>query len=131
MKSSIIYIGDFDLRNNNVQAHLVRNNAKILTSLGYIVYFVGVNREAKSDEIKKLPQLPMGEENHYLELENTLSVSGLFKYNRTVKRILSFMDKVTDVKYVISYQSPTFAPILKRGATWCKNNGAKYVYMYM
>ena len=29
----IVYIGDFDIRNENVQSHLVRNNGKIFNEL--------------------------------------------------------------------------------------------------
>lgn len=131
MQKSTIYIGDFDLRNENVQAHLVRNNAKILNRLGYKVAFVGVNRDASDDEIRQLPQLDsLGADNSYLELENTLSISGLLKYRVVAKRIMSFMDEVaqdSDVRYVISYQSPTYASILKRVADWCRRKKVKYI----
>lgn len=127
----IIYIGDFDLRNGNVQAHLVKNNAKILNRLGFKVVFIGVNRECTLSEIEALPNLNSLEEgNLYLELENTLSFSGLLKYAQTQKRIMSFIEGVSKklkVAFVISYQSPTFAHILKRVAKWCKRNGAKYI----
>lgn len=126
----VIYIGDFDLRNQNVQSHLVKNNAKILNSLGYKVAFIGENREANYETIESLPKLDVGGGNLFLELENTLSLKGLLSYSKTSKRILSFMDEVAnkaDVEYVISYQAPTYAPILKRIALWCRNNGAKYI----
>lgn len=126
----VIYIGDFDLRNQNVQAHLVKNNAKILNRLGYKVAFIGVNREATREEIARLPKLDVGEGNLFLELENTLSVVGLLKYRSLARRILSFMDEVAQdgqVQFVISYQAPTYAIILKRVAHWCRNNRAKYI----
>ncbi len=129
-QKSIIYIGDFDLRNENVQAHLVRNNAKIFNHLGYIVAFIGVNREATNEEIQSLPILCVGDKNMFLELENTLSVSGLLCYQRTVKTILAFMDLVaqeTDVRFVISYQSPTYALVLDKVIRWCWKKGAKYI----
>ena len=113
----VIYIGDFDLRNQNVQAHLVKNNAKILNRLGYKVAFIGVNREATREEIARLPKLDVGEGNLFLELENTLSVVGLLNYRSLARRILSFMDEVAQdgqVQFVISYQAPTYAIILKR-----------------
>lgn len=127
----IIYLGDFDLRNQNAQAHLVKNNAKILNNLGYKVAFIGVNRESKSTEIDSLPKIDsLGEGNLYLELENTLSLSGLLKYPKIEKRIISFIEDVSQesrVEFVISYQSPTFALILKRVIKWCKDNGAHYL----
>ena len=127
----VIYIGDFDLRNQNVQAHLVKNNAKILNRLGYRVAFIGINRESSSVEIETLPKLSsLGDGNLYLELENTFSVSGLLKYRKTEKKILSFIEKVeqdSKVEFVISYQAPTYALILKSVAQWCKYCGAKYI----
>lgn len=130
MKKCIIYLGDFDLRNQNVQAHLVKNNAKILNNLGYCIAFIGVNREAGANHIISLPKLDVGEGNYFLELEHTLSVSGLFKYNIVKKQIISFMDKLSEetaVQCVISYQSPTFSRILKKIALWCREKGAKYI----
>ena len=126
----IIYIGDFDLRNENVQSHLVKNNAKILNRLGFKVAFVGVNKEVFScDVIKELPLLNMGD-NLYLELENTLNARGFFKYPQLARRIISFFDTLSEkyeLCHVISYQSPTFAPILKRIVRFCKNNGVTYI----
>ena len=126
----IIYIGDFDLRNQNVQAHLVKNNGKILNRLGYKVAFIGVNREATYEEIDKLPSLEVGEGNLTLEVENTLTTKGILKYRDTANRIQSFMNDVAKnakVEFVISYQAPTYALILKKIAKWSRQNGAKYI----
>ena len=126
----VVYIGDFDLRNQNVQAHLVKNNAKILNKLGYVVAFIGVNRNASYEEIKSFPSIDLGAGNLYLELENTLSFKGLLKYGQTTRRIVNFIDftsHVLNVKFIISYQSPTFSPILKKVAKWCKKNDVKYI----
>jgi hypothetical protein len=38
-RKAVVYIGEFDLRNENVQAHLVKNNGKLLKQLGYEVFF--------------------------------------------------------------------------------------------
>lgn len=129
-KKSIIYIGDFDLRNENVQAHLVKNNTKILNRLGYSVALIGVNRENDAEQISAFPKLSIGKDNQYLELENTLTVRGLFKYKRIERQILAFMNGVArqgNVQFVISYQAPTYAPILKAVAVWCKRQGVKYI----
>ena len=126
----IIYIGDFDLRNQNVQAHLVRNNATILNRLGYKVAFIGVNREASINEIDSLPKLNVGEENSYLELSNTLTIKGLLQYRMIVKTIIAFLDVIsqsTKVSAIISYQAPTYAPVLKKIVSWCRKHGAKYI----
>lgn len=129
-KRCIIYVGEFDLRNGNAQAYLVRNNAKIFNKIGYAVAFIGVNRTASFEEIDKMPRLDVGENNMFLELANTLSVKGLLKYQKAERRILSFMDSIEkniNVSHVISYQSPSYAIILKRIINWCRGNGAKYI----
>ena len=54
-RPAVVYIGEFDLRNENSQAHLVKNNGKILRQLGYEVFFVGTNRNCDSfDAVDKL-----------------------------------------------------------------------------
>lgn len=129
-QNAVIYLGEFDLRHENAQALLVKNNAKILNRLGYNVAFIGVNRASTNEEIACSPKLDVGEENMFLELENTLTIGGILKYRETVRKIMSFMDMVADsynVKYVISYQSPTYAVILKKICSWCKDREAKYI----
>lgn len=127
----VIYIGDFDLRNENVQAHLVKNNAKIINRLGYKVFFIGVNRDANTlKEVETFSKFDIGEDGLYLELPNTLSLKGLLEYRKVAARIFLFMDEIAlsnDVKFVISYQSPTYAIVLKRVALWCKAREAKYI----
>lgn len=127
----IVYIGDFDLRNENVQAHLVRNNGKILTSLGYIVAYIGVNRKKTSfQEIAELSKLHLNDDEMYFELPNTLNLKGLTKYRRLCKSITRFLDGFSNnycVKYVVSYQSPTYAVAIKKIAKWSHKNGAKYI----
>ena len=129
-KGCIIYIGDFDLRNQNVQAHLVRNNAKILNRLGYKVAFIGVNKDVFNQrDVESLPRLDVGD-NCFLEVENTLNVGGMFKFQQVAQRILSFcedLNKKYDITHVISYQAPTFAPFLTKVIKFCKKNKISYI----
>lgn len=126
----IIYIGDFDLRNQNAQAHLVKNNAKILNRLGYKVAFIGVNKDVFNQrDIESLPRLDVND-NFFLELENTLNVGGLFKFHCVSQRILSFCEdlkKEYDITNVISYQAPTFAPVLSKIIRYCRENNISYI----
>lgn len=41
----ILYVGGFELPDKNAAAHLVLNNAKIFSTLGYDVIFCGINKE--------------------------------------------------------------------------------------
>ncbi len=129
-KECVIYIGDFDLRNENVQAHLVKNNGKILNKLGYTVAYIGINREATTfSQLEQLAPLEMGN-NVFFELPYTLHAKGLLACGGIIKHTLACMDGILKdyaVKAVISYQAPTYAVILKHIAKWCGEHGAKYI----
>lgn len=131
MDSCIVYIGDFDFRNENVQAHLVKNNGKVFNSLGYHVEYIGINRaECSFETVAALPSLQLDGENRYLELPETLNAAGLFKCFKICRIII---DKLNEIKktyglsYVITYQSPTYAVAIKKIAKWCKKNGVHYI----
>lgn len=129
-QESVIYIGDFDLRNENVQAHLVMNNGKIFNKLGYSVSFIGINRNCYSfDDVSRLPSIN-NENGNYLELPYTLTTKGILLYARVKRKILSFLDNVCvnqKIKYVITYQAPTYAFVLKSIALWCKKRRIPYI----
>lgn len=128
-RRSIAYIGEFDLRNQNVQAHLVLNNGKIFKSLGYKVNYIGVNRKYTTyDKVSKLQYF--SESENYLELPNTLNIKGILLYKKTCDKVMKYLDRIfkeNKLEYVITYQSPTFAGILKKIAIWCKKNRVKYI----
>lgn len=129
-QQAVVYVGEFDLRNENVQAHLVKNNGKLLNQLEYEVFFVGTNRKyTKFDEVKKLKELSeYGKK--YLELPHTLTISGLFQVGQIENKIISFLDEVKAKHYevvVITYQAPTYANVLKRIALWCRQNNSSYI----
>lgn len=127
----IVYIGDFDFRNENVQSFLVRNNGKILNSLGFHIAFIGINTKETDDrKIKCLPSVGTENGDLYYELPNTLNGKGVFGYFRTVKSIKAYLDSLMargKVEYLISYQSPTYSIVLKKIAKWCKRNSIKYI----
>lgn len=129
-QQAVVYIGEFDLRNENVQAHLVKNNGKLLNQLEYEVFFVGTNRKyTKFDEVKNLKELPSYGK-RYLELPHTLTTSGLFHVKEVEDRIISFLNDVK-IQYpelvIITYQAPTYASVLKRIALWCRHNNSAYI----
>ncbi len=130
MKKCIIYIGDFDLRNQNVQAHLVLNNGKIFNSFGYSVFYIGVNRYITS--FKNLQPLPQSDtfKDHYLELPNSLNTPGIFICKDICKLIinnLNLQKKEFKIDGVITYQSPSYAVAVKKIAKWCKKNNVPYI----
>ena len=128
MDNCIVYIGDFDFRNENVQAHLVKNNGKIFNRLGFHVEYIGINRCVSS--FRELTAYTLNDGNGYLELPETLNTAGLLKIGKVCKTIsdkLNEIKKSYNVSYVITYQSPTYALAVKKIAVWCKKNGVKYI----
>lgn len=129
-QQAVVYIGEFDLRNENVQAHLVKNNGKLLKQLGYEVFYVGTNRKCtRFDEVDNLSKVQEYKDK-YLELPHTLTTKGLFQVGQIEKKIVSFLKDVESkyhVVFVITYQSPTYASVLKRIALWCKKNNSSYI----
>ena len=130
MDKCVIYIGDFDLRNQNVQSFLVMNNGKILNQLGYIVAYIGINRNIKNfNELKDNNPLDINP-NIYLELPNSLNFIGLLKVNQIKHEIKNFIEKLCktyNVDCLISYQAPSYAVILSYITEWCKENRIPYI----
>jgi len=127
MEGSIFYIGDFDFANENVQSHLVKNNARIFNALGYRVVFIGINRQIT--DINHLKRSNTGK-NMYIELPNTLNMAGIFKWKKIYGAIetelcRAFQEKT--IKYVITYQCPTYAFAIKRIGEWCKRQNIPYI----
>ena len=108
-RKAVVYIGEFDLRNENVQAHLVKNNGKLLKQLGYEVFFIGTNRNCSEfSEVEKLEELP-AYKNHFLELPHTLTMSGLMK--ETVKSVVIALLETMYELYRRRTQQIWFLPI--------------------
>ena len=131
MKKCIVYIGDFDFRNENVQAHLVKNNGKIFNLLGYQTAYIGVNRDKISfEELVELPPVILPDGGIYYELPNTLNLSGTLKCPGVCRRIIQMLNNLKKeycIESIISYQSPTYAIAIKRVAKWCRKNAVNYV----
>ena len=126
----ILYIGDFDFRNENVQAHLVKNMGLLFGILGYKVIYIGVNRKCSSfKEIGALPIVTI-ENGRYYELPYTLSVKGIFLYRKIEERIIKIIEqscRIHDVKYLITYQSPTFSAVLSKVSSICGKKKIPYI----
>ena len=124
MENCIVYIGDFDFRNENVQSHLVRNNGKVFNLLGFHVEYIGINRAVDSfRELTPLPQYTPNDGSGYLELPHTLNTAGLLKIGKVCKKITDKLDEIKksyNISYLITYQSPAYAVVIKKFAVWCK-----------
>lgn len=124
---TVVYVGDFDFRNENVQSQLVKNNARILTGLGFEVFFIGVDR--LNTDFYNLKTVKWND--HYLELPNSLNLSGLFRCSGVCKKIIDQLDEIErtggSISHVVTYQSPTYAIVLKMIAIWCRRRDVQYV----
>jgi len=127
----VIYIGDFDFRNENVQSNLVKNNGIVLKSLGYKLIYIGI--DTKNFALSKkltLREIKLEGDDLYNELPNTFSFKGLFRCWSVCNTITSYLDSIiayNNVEFVITYQSPSYAIALKKIAVWCNRNNIKYV----
>lgn len=131
MKNCILYIGEFDMINENVQSHLVKNNGLIFSSLGYQVIFIGVNRNKNLfSSIDRTPLIMADGGMQYYELPNTFNFLGVLRCKyvcRYIMEIINEKEKEYNIKYVITYQSPTYAIAIKEIAKWCKKNSIHYI----
>ena len=122
MKQSIVYIGDFDFINHNVQSHLVYSNGQIFENLGYEVHYIGMKRRHYKFESFS--------DGNFYHLPDTLSIRGIlffYKVNDLIRKRLEEIDKTTKIAYVVVYQAPTFSPILYFIHSWCKNHEIKFI----
>lgn len=128
MDKCIVYIGDFDFRNENVQAHLVRNNGKMLNFLGYHMEYIGINRKITS--FKEVSLAPECRTSNYLELPDTLNAVGALKIGKIINIIIKELNKLKKIYTIcgiITYQSPTYAFAISTIAKWCKKNRVSYI----
>ncbi|PWJ70852.1 glycosyltransferase involved in cell wall biosynthesis [Ruminococcaceae bacterium R-25] len=127
----IIYVGDFDLRNENVQSFLVRSNANIFKSIGYEVAFIGINTKVKSFVgLAEQDNICLDSDSSYLELPSTLNFLGLFKIYKLKNLIINYLNEINKtkkIKYLISYQCPSYSILLNSIIKWCKLNSVKYI----
>ena len=127
----IVYIGDFDFRNGNVQSFLVKNNAKIFQSIGYNVAFIGINTKVNSfKNLDEVHAMKLVEGFAYYELPCTLNARGFFKVPEIRGRIIDYLNGLlisNKIKYLISYQCPSFSFLLNSIIKWCRLHSVKYI----
>lgn len=127
-KKSIVYIGDFDIRNQNVQAQLVLNNGRMLRDLGYCIIYIGINRQTVSELNNTLFKTELGD--CYYELPYSLSVRGVFLYPFIKKTLIGYLEDISnifDISQIITYQAPTFATIISTIVRFCNIKKIPYI----
>jgi glycosyltransferase involved in cell wall biosynthesis len=120
-KGTIIYIGGFELPDKNAAAQRVITNGKLLHSLGYSLFYLGVDHTLNSD--------------NYIEdtsLKNWDYKSWKVKYPKTIIEWINYLSDITIIKeliekvlpenpeIIIAYNYPSYA--LAKLLKYCKLN---------
>jgi len=118
LKKKILYIGGFILPDKNAAALRVVANAKILSKLGYKIFFIGVSKLHVSKEIletkKEFEDFCYFEEKYPSSTLDWIIKTSTLK---NVKKIIGFLDKnKIDSIFVYNYPSVAFFKLL----VYCK-----------
>ena len=114
----IVYIGGFDLPDNNAAALRVLGNSKIFRKLGYKVSLIGLSRSILNPVSFKY------EDFDCCNLPYPNSAMQWYKYLTSIRQYLPFLDQ-NKPKMVIAYNHPAVA--LQKLLDYCKKNGIKII----
>lgn len=112
----ILYIGGFDLPDNNAAAQRVVSNAKAFRELGYDTYFLGLSR----DTAKLQYHNQFFEEFRYTNLPYPKNIFNWLLYLLSIKYYITYL-QLTNPRVVIAYNMPAIA--LYKLYKWTKRNG--------
>jgi glycosyltransferase involved in cell wall biosynthesis len=119
----VVYIGGFELPDKNAAAHRVISNGKILKSLGYEVYYIGIDKCKKSGSIDRfyLNELPFGA----WSMPYPLKKVSWIKYIIGVNGIVNLLNDIgkNRISCVICYNYPAISQL--RIYLFCKLNRIK------
>ena len=122
MKSSIIYVGGFEMPDKNAAAHQVLNNARIFYSLGYDVAFCGLDHDLHWGD-KPIEQVASIFESYPRAYPKTVLQ---WIINMTsISHVKSIIEDKDDVKLVVAYNMHAL-PLL-RLISYCKRKRIKIV----
>lgn len=118
-KGSILYIGGFELPDKNAAAHRVLNNAKIIRTLGYEVFFIGVDKNLPyNSSVLKTKKLIAGFSSWFIPYPDTNAQ--WIHYLINIKDFIAVASQCPDLKAVIcyNYQAVAFQRIVR----YCRRN---------
>lgn len=102
MKGTILYVGGFELPDNNAAAQRVIANGKILRSLGYDIIFVGINKGYNSQDMAKIAMTYEGFT--YYQLKYPETRFEWIKYLTSIKYIKHW--DPNKISHIIAYNYP-------------------------
>ena len=122
MPKSILYLGGFELPDKNAAAQRVIANGKLFTSIGYQVFYLGVDREV-------LPAVGLMETARIVNgfqswsVNYPQSIPDWFNYLSNISSVQEIIEKhLSSAPFaIIAYDYPSFA--LARLKSYCKKNG--------
>lgn len=117
MSKSILYIGGFELPDNNAAAQRVLSNAKLLREIGYDVNFIGISKDISSAKL-----VVDGFGSHPIPYPSSTI--------QWVHHVLTFIDTDIILRYkpshVILYNFPAIASL--RILIFCHRHGIKVIH---
>lgn len=105
-QKTVLYIGGFELPDNNAAAQRVIANAKILKSLGYNVVFISVDKTMHSEE-PIMDTISFFEGFTYFRIKYPISLYEWFNYLVSIKNIIDL--QLINPSILIAYNYPAFA----------------------
>lgn len=106
MKNKILYIGGFELPDENAAAHRVISNAKILTQLGYEVIFISSDKS--NDKFVNIKDSLIKYQNFsYYRLKYPKTIFEWFNYLTNINHILEIIDE--SYYAIFAYNYPAIA----------------------
>lgn len=121
---NILYIGGFELPDKNAAAQRVVTNGKLLSKIGYNVYFAGINRER--NDSKPFYQINNGLENCW-DIKYPSSNLEWISYLSSTKWIKGLLESEfnNNIYSLIVYNYPAVA--LLKLHRFCKKNNIKLI----
>ena len=120
-KGTVAYIGGFEMPDRNAAAHRVKNNARILSELGYDVVFCGVDKTIPKDADE--PLSAWGFPSYPARYPSSAAdwLRALYDFGH-VRRVL---DAIPDLTFVFAYNmhAKPLASLLR----YCKKRGVKVI----
>lgn len=97
----VLYIGGFDMPDNNAAAQRVTANAKAFRDLGYNTFFIGFSKRHSTNNIREYEGFS------YINLPYPQNVKQWFIYLTSIKTYLTYINRSPNL--VIAYNFPAIA----------------------
>lgn len=109
----ILYIGGFDMPDNNAASHRVIGNAKAFRDLGYDTFFIGLSSNNKfNNKVSKYENF------YFVNLHYPESLKDWFTHLSSIKSYKKYLVNKPDI--IIAYNFPAIA--LNKLLKWCNRN---------